>query len=83
MTTCIAAFAEHHDNIVVATHQNKRGHPIIVPLSMLPELESITTGGLAQLLTRHPDRVHCVACDTLGVVRDLDTPEDYGGLAQP
>jgi molybdenum cofactor cytidylyltransferase len=83
VTSCIAAFAEQRDAIVVAAHQGKRGHPIIVPLSMFPELETTTTGGLAQLLTRHPDRVHCVACDTLGVVRDLDTPEDYGGLAQP
>ncbi|HUU82881.1 MAG TPA: nucleotidyltransferase family protein [Phycisphaerae bacterium] len=83
VTSCIAAFFDHPDAIVVASHGGKRGHPIIVPLSMLPELATITDGGLAELLTRHAESVHRVDCPTPGVTQDLNTPEDYGGLAQP
>lgn len=77
VTACIVAFADRHEGIIVATHQGKRGHPIIVPLSMIAELGAIPTGGLAELLTRHPDKIHCVECPTPGVTHDLDTPGDY------
>ncbi len=80
VTACIEAFAERGDAIVVASHQRKQGHPIIVPQSMVAELETIPSGGLAVLLERHSDRVRCVECPSAAVTQDLDTPEDYDRL---
>ena len=80
---CIIAFVERRDTIIVASHQGKRGHPIIIPQSMVPELETIHEGGLAELLTRFPDKVQAVECSTPAVTRDLDTPQDYDELSRP
>jgi len=79
---CIRAFrdlavAANREDIVVAAHQGKRGHPIIVPWALTAELAEIREGGLAQLLTRCPERVHLVERPSAGVTRDIDTPEDY------
>jgi len=82
LKACVAAFVDRSNRIVVATHQGKHGHPIIVPLSMTAELSSITEGGLAVLLRRHPERVQEVECASSGVTRDLDTPEDYDSLQE-
>ena len=82
LEACIGAFVDRSNRIVVATYQGKHGHPIIVPLSMTTELSSITEGGLAELLRRHPQRTHEVDCPSSGVTRDLDTPEDYDSLQQ-
>jgi CTP:molybdopterin cytidylyltransferase MocA len=82
MTTCVETFHNRNDVIVVATHQDKRGHPIIVPMSMTDELSGIREGGLAELLRRYPERVYPVECDEPGVCRDIDTPEDYEDVAR-
>ncbi len=74
---CYRVFIENSGQIVVASHQQKHGHPVIVPLSMTPELESIQEGGLAALLHRHAEAVHAVEFETPAVCRDIDTPEDY------
>jgi len=79
---CIRAFgglaiAAEREDIVVAAHEGKRGHPIIVPWALTAELADIREGGLAQLLARYPERVHLVERPSAGVTRDIDTPEDY------
>jgi molybdenum cofactor cytidylyltransferase len=82
VTACVSQFQQHADHIVVATFQAKRGHPVIVPRTLTAELAEITEGGLAELLHRHPDKVHSVECETPGVTQDIDTPGDYQDLGQ-
>ena len=77
VTTCIRQFRQHPEAIVVATFQSKRGHPVIFPRALAAQLGAITEGGLAELLHRHPDKLHPVECETPGVTQDVDTREDY------
>ena len=79
---CVRTFRKDPAAIVVATFQDKRGHPIIIPRKMTGELQTIPEGGLAQLMTRHADKVRQVECETPAVVRDVDTPQDYQDLGR-
>ncbi|MBM4394434.1 MAG: nucleotidyltransferase family protein [Deltaproteobacteria bacterium] len=65
--------------IVVATHAGRRGHPVVFPAALVPDLlgPAATEGGARALLRAHPDRVVEVACDDAWVTRDVDTAEDY------
>ena len=78
---CIAVFLRDATRIVIATHGERRGHPLIFPAS----LESIVRsdacdGGLNALPRTHADRVVTVPCGSPGVIRDIDTPDDYERL---
>ncbi len=76
---CIEAFKKDPTKIVIATHQGKRGHPIVFPFSLRQELES-TTGGLNELPRSHADLVCEVDANTPTILHDVDTPSDYDSL---
>jgi molybdenum cofactor cytidylyltransferase len=66
--------------LTVASYQGRRGHPLVIAPSLIPEIGTLDLGiGLRELLDRHP--VHEVEVDDPGAVRDVDTPEDYRDLA--
>jgi molybdenum cofactor cytidylyltransferase len=78
---CISAFENAPDRIVVAAHAGKRGHPTIIPGSLVDVVRSDTCdSGLRALATTRPDLVLTVACQSTAVVRDVDTPEDLERL---
>ena len=77
--TCVAAFTAATERIVIATYNGKRGHPMIFPLNMRPAIATLQ-GGLRELPLQHPERVHLIEIDDPGVVRDVDTPEDFDRL---
>lgn len=70
---------EQHANapglITIPLFEGKKGHPVILPLSLAAELE--TGGTLRDVISRHQDRVHLVEVSDRGVLLDMDTPEDY------
>jgi molybdenum cofactor cytidylyltransferase len=67
--------------LTVASYQGRRGHPLVIAPSLLPEIETLDLSvGLRELLDRHPDRVHEVSVDDPGAVHDVDTPEEYREL---
>ncbi|MFP3941302.1 MAG: NTP transferase domain-containing protein [Thermoanaerobaculia bacterium] len=67
--------------LAVPVHRGKRGHPLAVGGTLIPEIGELDPAvGLRQLLERHPDAVVEVPVDDPGSVRDLDTPEDYREL---
>ncbi|MCH7813772.1 MAG: nucleotidyltransferase family protein [Planctomycetes bacterium] len=80
LTGCLAEFRNHPDSVVVATHGDKTGHPVIVPLSMVSNAPADAEGGLAGLLRRsiHPTRR--VESPNPAVLDDLNTPQDYDRL---
>ncbi len=79
---CIAAFSTDTTRIVIATHGERQGHPMILPASLAPFVRSdACNGGLNALPRTHSDRVATVPCGSPGVTRDIDTPEDYEKLA--
>lgn len=63
--------------IVVPVHRGRRGHPVLWPRDLFPELQSLTGDrGARGLLERHADRVVDVLVDHEGIHVDIDTPDD-------
>ncbi len=78
---CIAVFSTDATRIVIATHGERRGHPLIFPASLESFVRSdACDGGLNALPRTHADRVVTVPCGSPGVIRDIDTPDDYEKL---
>jgi molybdenum cofactor cytidylyltransferase len=78
---CLAAFRASPDRIVIATHAGRRGHPLIFPAALADFVRSPACDtGLNALPRIHPKLILLQPCDSPAVVRDIDTPEDYGKL---
>lgn len=75
----IATLCAQHEKapeaILVPTCQGRKGHPILLPGSILQELHQLPT--LREVVRRDPARVRLVPVDDPGILLDLDTPEDY------
>lgn len=81
-----AAVAEAHraspDRIVVVTHRGRRGHPVLFPAALVPELLGpvAAAGGARAVVRTHPDLVEELPVDDPAVLEDVDTKDDYGLL---
>ena len=74
----ISSFLENDRGLIMAVHNGKRGHPLIIDMKYLEEVLSLPEeAGLRALAERHPDDV--LESDTAdpSVLRDIDTQEDY------
>ncbi len=79
---CITVFSTDTSRIVIATHAERRGHPMTFPASLAQFVTSdACDGGLNALPRAHADRVTTVPCGSPGVTRDIDTPDDYKKLS--
>jgi CTP:molybdopterin cytidylyltransferase MocA len=79
---CVGAFAEAPDHIVIATHAGRRGHPMILPASLVPVVCSAECdGGLNRLARNRPQLVREVPCDSPGTIANVNTPADYARLS--
>ncbi|TMB99874.1 MAG: nucleotidyltransferase family protein [Chloroflexi bacterium] len=65
--------------ITVPAHAGKRGHPVVLDASLLPELREVReeTQGLREVLRRHYGDVREVAFDSPLVLLDINTPNEY------
>lgn len=71
------AYAEGHASIVAAGYEGKRGNPTLFDAAFYDELLEVTgdTGGRPVLLSNSD--VGVVETDEPGVLRDIDTRDDY------
>ncbi|MCH8253704.1 MAG: nucleotidyltransferase family protein [Planctomycetes bacterium] len=76
---CVAEFSRDPSRLVIGAYGSRRGHPMIIPAAMIDEIGGLS-GGLNELPRRFPNLVREVAVDDAGVVRDVDTREDYEEL---
>ncbi len=75
---CIAAFRAAPERIVIAEQGGRRGHPIIFPGVLAEFVHSAACdAGLHAMPRAQAELVLTVACQSRGVVRDIDTPDDY------
>jgi molybdenum cofactor cytidylyltransferase len=64
--------------IIVATHQGKRGHPLLFSSRYFREvLEYSMDGSLRDLLEYHPADVEEVETGRPEILRDIDTEKEY------
>ena len=73
--------------IIIATHQGKRGHPVLFSRQVYAELLAAPLDkGAKTVVRKDPARVRHVPLDDPGIVADIDTPQDYRrwtGLTTP
>jgi molybdenum cofactor cytidylyltransferase len=64
--------------ILAPTYRGKRGHPLIVNKSQIPDIYQLSgPGGLRTLLSKHPERITLHKVNDEGIIIDIDTIEDY------
>jgi molybdenum cofactor cytidylyltransferase len=79
----LAAFAASGGQaLVIPSHAMRRGHPIVLPRWLWPEVLALPAGDtLRTVIQRHAAAIHYVAVDTPSVLADLDTPQQYVAAA--
>lgn len=76
-TATIANKLDEGATIVVPTYQGKRGHPVGFSAKFRGELEKLHGDeGARSILKRYSASVTSVALDDVGILVDIDTPED-------
>jgi len=67
--------------IVVPIHAGRRGHPVLFAAELFGEILSLSPDqGLNTVVRRQPERVIEVLVENAGVLRDIDTPEQFARL---
>ncbi|MFQ6011323.1 MAG: NTP transferase domain-containing protein [Nitrososphaerales archaeon] len=66
-------------NILVASHKGGIGHPILFDRALFPEISQISEKklGLREVTTRHRGEIRRVEVESEGVLRDIDTEEEF------
>lgn len=72
----------HGNPIVVASHRDKLGHPILLAKQLFREIEAINeqTYGLKSVIKRHKSEMRLVETGSDNVLKDVDTPDDLKRL---
>lgn len=74
---CLDAFVKNANQITIASHSGRRGHPLIFPASMAAFVQSPACNrGLNAICLAHADIVQLVPCASDGVLHDTDTPDE-------
>jgi molybdenum cofactor cytidylyltransferase len=74
----IAGFHAVEKGIIVPLYDGDTGHPIVISMSYREDvMTKFDDTGLRGLIYGHPEYVHRLPVTTPGVLRDMDTPEDY------
>ena len=61
-----------------AAQDGTAGHPVLLPVWLLPELRNLTgDAGAKSLFQRHKDRIRLVPLPGRRAITDLDTPADW------
>lgn len=79
---CLAdTFRAAPDCIVVPrSADGRRGHPVIFPADLLPELRVDHPQGVREVLWRHAQRVREVEVSDAGAFRNVNTPDELAAL---
>ncbi len=78
----VNSYIKHGGTILVAAHNGRHGHPILIDKGLFNEIAQITeeTHGLKSVIKKHENEIRVVEVDTDIVLRDVDTPEDLHRL---
>jgi molybdenum cofactor cytidylyltransferase len=65
--------------VVIPSFSRHGGHPILIDRACWPEVLALPlNANLREVLRAHADWLHYLEVDTETILRDVDTPEDYG-----
>ena len=81
ITRCCQVYLQSPTKITIASHGDKRGHPMIFPASMIPlVMSNACDAGLRALPEAQAERVVTATCAGPAVLRNVNTPDDYRRL---
>lgn len=71
------------ERLVVPEYQGRGGHPVLIDLCFREELLNLDSkGGLRSFLEAHQEQVRRLPVNSLFIVRDMNTWDDYRALHQ-
>ncbi len=72
-------YVRSKSRIVIASHQQQSGHPILLDRALFPEVLRIEEGtqGLKAVVNHHRGEIRYVENDTDSVLIDIDTKEEF------
>lgn len=74
----ISTFRQQPDRIIIPTHHGEKGHPVILPAALMPELLALEPPTPPRtVIARHAERVCEVQIGSAAILADIDTPEAY------
>jgi molybdenum cofactor cytidylyltransferase len=74
----IEGYISSGKGIVVPVFEGKRGHPLLIDMKYRKEIELLDDGaGLRSLLTRFKEDILEIPVDDPGILRDIDTKDEY------
>ena len=74
----LAAYPTTALPLIVPSYNQKRGHPWLVARSLWAELIALKPPAtLRDFLNKNAEQIHYVRVATPGILKDLDTPDDY------
>jgi xanthine dehydrogenase accessory factor len=78
MDRMIERYKQSEKNILIASTNGKRGHPMIFSATYIPEILAYgPEDSLRNLPANHPGEVEEVETGKQEILRDIDTPQDY------
>lgn len=79
----IALFRKEEPGILVPTYEGERGNPVFFHSRFFDELLRIEGDrGGREVIRRYPGAVSAMAVGDLGILQDIDSPEDYQRLKE-
>jgi molybdenum cofactor cytidylyltransferase len=79
----VSAFQTSDHWILAPCFKGQRGNPVLVASPLFDRLtQPAGDAGARVLFKEFRHRMHCLAVDDPGIVRDVDTPEDYAALVR-
>ena len=77
----IRKYIRSKKGIVIPKYQGHRGHPLLIDWKYKDKIENLNPlVGLRDLLHKYPEDIMDVPVEMPGILKDLDTPEDYMDL---
>jgi molybdenum cofactor cytidylyltransferase len=75
----VEEYRKSRNRIVIASHQQHSGHPILIDRALFPEVSEIDeeTQGLKAVINHHPSEIKYVEVGTENVLIDIDTREEF------
>ncbi len=77
----MAGYHRSGAQIVIPTHQGKRGNPVLLGRSLFPEVMALEGDtGCRAIFPKHLDAIFKVEVEDPGILLDIDNQEDYDRL---
>jgi len=75
----VEEYRRSKSRIVIASHNGRSGHPILLDRALFPEVAVINEGtfGLKAVINRHRAEINYVEAGTENVLIDIDTEEEF------